>query len=74
VAGVLVAMYLVFVVAQISTDWAWILPVSAWDHFRTTELIDAGTVPVADMAMFALVALAGWLGALFAFRRRDLAA
>jgi hypothetical protein len=69
-----VAMYLVFVVAQISTDWAWLLPVSAWDHFHTTELIDGGTLPAGDMAMFALVALAGWLGALVAFRRRDLAA
>ena len=27
---------------QISADWAWIAPVSAWDHFRTTELIDDG--------------------------------
>ena len=74
VTGVLVAMYLVFVVTQISADWAWILPVSAWDHFRTTELIDDGIVPAGDMALFALVAVAGWLGALVAFRRRDLAA
>jgi ABC-2 type transport system permease protein len=74
VASALVAMYLVFVVAQISTDWAWLLPVSAWDHFHTTELIDGGTLPAGDMAMFAVVALAGWLGALVAFRRRDLAA
>ena len=47
---------------------------SAWDHFRTTELIDGGMVPVADMALFALVAVAGWVAALVAFRRRDLAA
>lgn len=74
VTGVLVAMYLVFVVTQISADWAWILPVSAWDHFRTTELIDDGILPAGDMALFAVVAVAGWLGALVAFRRRDLAA
>lgn len=74
VAGVLVAMYLVYVVVQISADWAWIAPVSAWDHFRTTELIDDGILPAGDMALFALVALAGWVGALVAFRRRDLAA
>jgi hypothetical protein len=67
-------MYLVFVVAQISPDWRWLLPVSAWDHFRTTELIDGGMVPTGDMAMFALVAVTGWLGSLVAFRRRDLAA
>jgi ABC-2 type transport system permease protein len=74
VAGILVAMYLVFVVSQISADWAWILPVSAWDHFRTTELIDKGTLPAGDMAMFAVVAVAGWVAALVAFRRRDLSA
>ncbi len=74
VGGVVFAMYAVFVVTQISKDWAWVAPLSAWDHFRTTELIDQGVVPVGDLALFALVALAGWLAALWAFRRRDLAA
>jgi len=74
VAGTMVAMYLVYVVAQISTDWAWIAPVSAWDHFRTTQLIDGGTLPAGDMAMFAVIAAAAWVAALVAFRRRDLAA
>ena len=74
VGGVLVVMYLIFVVVQVSEDWAWIAPLSAWDHFRTTQLIDDGVLPAADMAIFALVAVAGWLGALVAFRRRDLAA
>ena len=67
-------MYLIFVVVQVSADWAWLAPVSAWDHFRTTELIDGEILPTGDMAMFALVAVAGWMGALVAFRRRDLAA
>lgn len=74
VAGILVAMYLVYIVTQISTDLAWLAPLSAWDHFRTTELIDQGTFPLGDMALFVGVAVAGWLGALWAFRRRDLAA
>lgn len=74
VGGVLVVMYLVFVVTQLSTDWAWIAPLSAWDHFETTPLIDSGVVPGADMALFAAVAVAGWVAAILAFRTRDLAA
>jgi hypothetical protein len=74
VSAILIAMYLVFVVVQISPDWAWLAPISAWDHFRTTELIDDGVVPAADLALFTGVALAGWAAALAAFRRRDLAA
>jgi ABC-type transport system involved in multi-copper enzyme maturation permease subunit len=74
VGGVLVAMYLVFVVTQLSTDWAWIAPLSAWDHFETTPLIDTGTLPAGDMALFAAVAVAGWIASVVAFRRRDLAA
>ncbi len=74
VSGVLIAMYLLYVVTQISADLAWLAPASAWDHFRTTELIDGGTLPLGDFALFAGIALAGWLGALWAFRRRDLAA
>ena len=46
-------------------DWAWLAPVSAWDHFRTTELIDDGhAARRATWRMFALVAVAGWLAAL----------
>jgi ABC-type transport system involved in multi-copper enzyme maturation permease subunit len=74
VGGVLVAMYLVFVVAEIASDWAWIAPVSAWDHFETTPLIDSGVTPVGDMALFAVIAVAGWVAAVVAFRERDLAA
>jgi ABC-2 type transport system permease protein len=74
VSAILIAMYLVYVVVQISVDWAWLAPVSAWDHFRTTELIDKGVVSVADLALFAGVALGGWGAALAIFRRRDLAA
>ena len=74
VSGVLVAMYLAWVVAQISTDWAWLLGWSAWGHFDTTTLIDHGTLPAGDLALFAVVAVAGWGAAVIAFRRRDLAA
>jgi ABC-2 type transport system permease protein len=74
VSGVLVAMYLGWVVAQVSSDWSWLLGWSAWGHFDTTALIDKGTLPVWDLALFALIALAGWAAALLLFRGRDLAA
>lgn len=74
VTGVLVAMYLAWVVGQISADWAWIVDWSAWGHFDTTTLIDDGVLPTGDLALFAVIALAGWIAAVVAFRRRDLAA
>lgn len=74
VSGVLAAMYLGWVVAQISNAWTWLLPWTAWGHFGTTAIIDDGTLPAGDLALFAGIALAGWLLALVAFRRRDLAA
>ncbi len=74
VSGLLVAMYLGWVVAQLSTDWAWLLGWSAWGHFDTTTLIDHGTLPAGDLTLFAVVAVAGWVAAVIAFARRDLAA
>jgi ABC-2 type transport system permease protein len=74
VGGVLVAMYAVFVVTGVSQDWAWIGPLSAWAHFPTTAVIDEGYLPVGDTSLFALIAIVGWLAAIVAFRRRDLAA
>lgn len=74
VGGVLVLMYAVFIVAGVSSDWAWLGPVSAWGHFPTTAVIDEGYVPAGDTSLFAVVAVIGWLGAIVAFRRRDLAA
>lgn len=74
VSAILIVMYLIFVVAQISPDWAWLAPASAWNHFETTALIDNGVLPAGDIALFAGVALAGWIAALVAFRGRDLAA
>ena len=74
IGGVVIAMYAIFVVTQVSRDWAWIAPISAWDHFRTTPLIDNGVVPVFDFALFAVIAIGGWLASVWAFRHRDLAA
>lgn len=74
VGGVLIVMYVIFVVGQISPDWDWLGPVSAWNLFPTTAVIDDGLVPLGDLALFMGIALAGWLGGTWVFRGRDLAA
>ena len=74
VAGLVIAMYALFVVTGIADDWAWLAPLSAWGHFGTTAIIDYGAFPIGDLALFAAIAVAGWAAALWAFRRRDLAA
>ena len=74
VGGVLILMYAIFVVTQVATDWAWLGPLSAWHHFPTTQVIDLGTIPAGDLALFGLIAVGCWIGSIVAFRRRDLAA
>lgn len=74
VGGVLLAMYGVFVVTQVADDWAWLAPLSAWHHFAATAWIDNGQLPATGLALYALFAIGGWLAALWAFSRRDLAA
>jgi beta-exotoxin I transport system permease protein len=74
VGGALIVMYVIFVVGQVSPDWAWLAPVSAWNHFPTTTVIDEGQLPLGDLALFAVIAFGGWLGGIWVFRRRDLAA
>jgi ABC-2 type transport system permease protein len=74
VGGVLFAMYALFVVTQVASDWAWAKPLTAWSHFPTTAIIDQGLVPVGDLALFLGIALGCWVAALALFRRRDLAA
>ena len=74
VGGVIAAMYVVFVVTQISQDWAWIGPLTIWNHFPTASIIDNHVFPVFDLALFAAIAVGSWAAALWAFKRRDLAA
>lgn len=74
VGAAIFAMYAIFVVTQVSKDWEWAAPLSAWDHFRTTAIIDEGRLPMSDLALFAGIAVASWATAIWAFRRRDLAA
>jgi ABC-2 type transport system permease protein len=74
IAGVLIIMYLMNIVAQLSTDLAGLASLSAFHYLNVRTLIDTGAYPVADSAIYLLVGVAGWLLALVAFRRRDLAA
>jgi ABC-2 type transport system permease protein len=72
-AAILIVMYLLNVIAQLSTGIDWVARLSAFHYFDVRALIDSGTYPTGDSALFLVVAVAGWLLAVVAFRRRDLA-
>ncbi len=74
VAAVLILMYLLNVIAQLSPDLRGLANLSAFHYFDLKPLIDAGAYPFGDSAIYLTVAIVGWLVALLAFRRRDLAA
>jgi len=73
-AGTLLVMYLMNALARIQPDLAWLGDLSAFRYFQAAPIIDARRFPYADFAVFAAVAAGAWLLALWAFRRRDLAA
>jgi ABC-2 type transport system permease protein len=73
-AGVLLIMYLINIVAELQADLGWLASFGWFAYLTVTELIDDGTVPWSSIAVFGVVAAAGWLGALLVFRRRDLLA
>jgi hypothetical protein len=73
-AGILIVMYLLNVVAQLAPDFSDLARLSAFHYFDLAAVIDTGTYPVADSAIFVVAAILGWLLALWVFRRRDLAA
>lgn len=73
-AGILILMYLLNVVAQVQVDLAWLADLGAFKYLLTTELIDDGVVPWSSVAVFGIVAIAGWAGSLAVFARRDLLA
>ena len=74
VAGVLIAMYLLNVVAQIQPDLAWIANLGVFSYLATAELIDEGVVPWTSVAVFGGAAVIGWTASLVVFARRDLLA
>ena len=74
VIALLLAMYLLFVVAQMQPDLDGLAHLSAMYYFQPTPIIDEGTLPFGEVGLYALVAVVGWIASLLAFRRRDLAA
>jgi ABC-type transport system involved in multi-copper enzyme maturation permease subunit len=72
--GVLLVMYLMNIVAELQADLAWLGDVGWPRYLAVTEFIDTGAVPWASVAVFGAVAVAGWAGSVFVFRRRDLLA
>jgi ABC-2 type transport system permease protein len=71
-AGILIAMYLLNIVAQVQPDFAWLGDLSAFRYAGVGTLIDRGTADWVGIGVFALVAVAGWTASLVLFRRRDL--
>jgi ABC-2 type transport system permease protein len=71
-AGLLIAMYLLNIVAQIQPGLAWLGGFSAFRYAGVGALIDRGTVDWVGVGIFAVVATAGWIASLLLFRRRDL--
>jgi ABC-2 type transport system permease protein len=73
-AGILIVMYLINVIAQLSPDLRGLADLSAFHYFDVRRLIDTGAYPVTDSLVYVVVAVIGWAAALLVFRRRDLAA
>lgn len=70
-AGVLLAMYLVNVIAKMQPDLDRLRVISAFAHFYATPIIDEGRFPFGDLAIFVTVSAAAWGAAVWLFRRRD---
>jgi len=71
-AGVLLVMYLMNIVAELQVDLAWLGDIGWSRYLAVTELIDTGAMPWTSVAVFGVVAVAGWVASLVVFRRRDL--
>ena len=71
-AGILIAMYLLNIVAQVQPDFAWLGDLSAFRYARVGTLIDRGTADWVGIGVFSVVAVTGWTASLVLFRRRDL--
>jgi hypothetical protein len=71
-AGILIAMYLLNIVAQVQPDFAWLGDLTAFRYAGVGALIDRGAADWVGMGVFAVVAVVGWAASLVLFRRRDL--
>jgi ABC-2 type transport system permease protein len=72
--GVLLAMYMANVVAQIVPDLDWLASLSMFGYFDTKGVMNSGTLALGDVGLFVAFAATCWLAALALFGRRDLAA
>jgi hypothetical protein len=73
-AAILLLMYLLNVVAELSPDLADLGRLSAFRYSDLKPLIDTGAYPLGASLLYLGVAVGGWLLALLVFRRRELAA
>lgn len=71
-AGILIAMYLLNIVAQVQPAFAWLGDLTAFRYAGVGALIDRGTADWVGIGVFTIVAGAGWIASLVLFRRRDL--
>jgi ABC-2 type transport system permease protein len=74
VAGALIVMYLLNVIAALAPDYKALADVSYFHYFDLKALVSKGTYPLTDSLLFLVIGLAGWSLAIVTFRRRDLAA
>ena len=74
VGGVLVAMYLVQIIAQLQPDLDGIAAISVFHYLRLGAAIDARAIELGSVGLLSGIAVAGYALAFVAFRRRDLAA
>jgi hypothetical protein len=67
-------MYLINVIAALAPEYEGLASLSLFHYFDMKELVRSGVYPVGDTVVYLAVGIVGWLLALGAFRRRDLAA
>jgi ABC-2 type transport system permease protein len=73
-AAILILMYLLNVIGLLAPEVEGVTVLSAFRYYDLKLLINEGTYPIVDSLIFVAVGVAGWALALYAFRRRDLAA
>ncbi len=73
-AVILIAMYLLRIVAEVQPDLAALGNLAIFEYFDPTPIIDTGAFPWADVAILGGVSALAWAGALWVFRGRDLLA
>ena len=73
-AGILLAMYLINIMARLNPDLEWLDSLSAFHYFDVRAIIDSGTLDLGGLALFLVAAVGGWAVALWLFRTRDLVA